>query len=97
MPAADPRGLVAWGPDGVGHPVAVSWTGTGRVVSLEVARDGARVLVQLETGPGRSCSSRPSCGTAACPPASPRRPSSSWPRPARRSTRRGWTSLTSRP
>ncbi|WP_445443606.1 lipoprotein LpqB [Clavibacter sp. km1a] len=52
IPAADPRGLVAWGPDGVGHPVAVSWTGTGRVVSLEVARDGARVLVQLETGAG---------------------------------------------
>jgi hypothetical protein len=52
IPAADPRGLVAWGPDGVGHPVAVSWTATGRVVSLEVARDGARVLVQLETGAG---------------------------------------------
>ncbi|MFS4507204.1 lipoprotein LpqB [Clavibacter sp. Sh2141] len=52
IPAADPRGLVAWGPDGVGHPVAASWTGTGRVVSLEVARDGARVLVQLETGAG---------------------------------------------
>ncbi|CAN01090.1 lipoprotein LpqB [Clavibacter michiganensis] len=51
-PASDPRGLVAWGPDGVGHPVAVSWTATGRVVSLEVARDGARVLVQLETGAG---------------------------------------------
>jgi hypothetical protein len=51
-PASDPRGLVAWGPDGVGHPVAVSWTATGRVVSLDVARDGARVLVQLETGAG---------------------------------------------
>jgi len=52
IPASDPRGLVAWGPDGVGHPVAASWTGTGRVVSLDVARDGARVLVQLETGAG---------------------------------------------
>lgn len=50
VPAADPGGLVAIGPDGaaIAVPIPVS----GRVVSLDVSRDGARLLVALATSSG---------------------------------------------
>lgn len=51
VPAANPRGLVATSPDdGVPHDVPLDVDGT--VVAVEVARDGARLLVVLSTPQG---------------------------------------------
>jgi hypothetical protein len=51
VPAATPRGLVATSPDdGVPHEVPLEVDGT--VVAIEVARDGARLLVVLSTPQG---------------------------------------------
>jgi hypothetical protein len=46
-----PGGLLATGPDGIQHGVP-GLPADGRVVSLEVSRDGARVLAALETASG---------------------------------------------
>lgn len=50
VPADDPGGLVATAADGVQHPVALPLD--GRVVSIDVSRDGARLLVALDTPSG---------------------------------------------
>lgn len=51
VPAADPGGLVATSPgDGVPHSLPLDLPGT--VVALDVARDGARLLVALSTAQG---------------------------------------------
>jgi len=50
VPADDPGGLQATAADGVVHPVPL--TPGGRVISIELARDGARLLVALATPEG---------------------------------------------
>jgi hypothetical protein len=49
VPAADPEGLIVIGPDGA---TALPLPLEGRVVSLELSRDGARLLVGVETPSG---------------------------------------------
>ncbi|HWM35313.1 MAG TPA: LpqB family beta-propeller domain-containing protein [Pseudolysinimonas sp.] len=51
VPRSAPSQLQAIGPDGTAHQVP-GMPGTGRVMSIDVARDGARLLVALETGEG---------------------------------------------
>lgn len=50
VPADDPAGLRATRADGVPHPVPLPLDGT--VVAVEVARDGARLLVAIQTPGG---------------------------------------------
>lgn len=50
VPADDPGGLVATGEDGA--PRSVPIAADGRVTAIELSRDGARLLVALETADG---------------------------------------------
>jgi hypothetical protein len=50
VPANDPRGLRATDADGVSHTVSLG--AGGRVKAIELSRDGARLLVALETSDG---------------------------------------------
>jgi hypothetical protein len=51
VPAGAPAELLAFGPDGAPFPVS-GLPADGRIVSFEVSRDGARVLVALDTASG---------------------------------------------
>lgn len=53
VPADAPSELVAIGPDGKKLPVTVSWPDAAQIVSLQVSRDGTRVLAFVVSG-GRS-------------------------------------------
>ncbi|GGF14420.1 LpqB family beta-propeller domain-containing protein [Subtercola lobariae] len=44
VPAASPGDVHAYGSDGTMHPVAVNWDGAQSIASLDVSRDGTRVL-----------------------------------------------------
>ncbi|MCU1476201.1 MAG: hypothetical protein JWQ64_894 [Subtercola sp.] len=44
VPAGSPGDVHAYGSDGTVHPVAVNWDGAQSIVSLDVSRDGTRVL-----------------------------------------------------
>lgn len=50
VPASDPGGLQAVGADGVVHPIPLD--AEGSVIAIELARDGARLLVALQTPDG---------------------------------------------
>jgi hypothetical protein len=52
VPAADPGGLVVFGPDaaGISVPIPIS----GRITAFELSRDGARLLVAATTAAGPS-------------------------------------------
>lgn len=50
VPAASPGGLQAMGDDGIPHPLGLSADGTVR--SIELSRDGGRLLVALDTPTG---------------------------------------------
>lgn len=53
VPAGDPAALVAFAQDGTPHPVAVPSLPAGsRLVSIDVSRDGARVLLAVGTDLG---------------------------------------------
>ncbi|RFA08466.1 hypothetical protein B7R54_03930 [Subtercola boreus] len=44
VPVSAPNAVQAYGSDGTVHPVAVDWDGASSIVSLDVSRDGTRVL-----------------------------------------------------
>ncbi|PPF82418.1 hypothetical protein C5B96_08955 [Subtercola sp. Z020] len=44
VPAGAPSAVQAYGSDGTVHPVAVNWDGGTGIVSMDVSRDGTRVL-----------------------------------------------------
>jgi hypothetical protein len=50
VPASQPGAILAYDTQGKSHPVAFSYEGT--VVSLDVSRDGTRVLIALATSAG---------------------------------------------
>lgn len=50
VPANNPSGLIATGEDGVPRPVPIG--ADGRLVAIELSRDGSRLLVALETAEG---------------------------------------------
>lgn len=50
VPRDDPGGLIVTGPDGEPHPLDLAVD--GRLLALEVSRDGARVLLALATANG---------------------------------------------
>ncbi len=50
VPAGNPGGLVAIGPDGAQKPVKTNWPNATHIVSLQVSRDGTRVIALLRTG-----------------------------------------------
>jgi hypothetical protein len=50
VPRTAPGGLIAVGPDGVTHQVP--GMPAGEVISIDVARDGARLLIALDTPTG---------------------------------------------
>lgn len=50
VPTAQPGAIIAYDPQGKAHPVAFSTDGT--VVSMDVSRDGTRVLIALATASG---------------------------------------------
>jgi hypothetical protein len=52
VPATAPAAVRAVGPDGVPHDITSTLPTDGSVVSLDVSRDGARVLVYLATDAG---------------------------------------------
>jgi len=51
-PAADPAAIIAVRPGGDAVPVGTSWGEGARIVSMDVSRDGARLLVLLDSAQG---------------------------------------------
>ena len=52
VPAADPTAILAFPPSGEGSAVGTSWGEGARIVSIDVSRDGARLLALLDSGQG---------------------------------------------
>ncbi len=50
LPADAPSALVAVGPDGVQRAIRTSWPNATHIESLEVSRDGTRVIAVLQSG-----------------------------------------------
>ncbi|QWT25062.1 GerMN domain-containing protein [Subtercola sp. PAMC28395] len=48
VPAGSPNAVQAYGKDGSTHSVVVNWNGASNIVSLDVSRDGTRVLAFTE-------------------------------------------------
>lgn len=50
VPAASPGALMVTSPQGVQAAVSTGWTGATKIVSLQVSRDGTRVIALLRSG-----------------------------------------------
>jgi len=50
VPAARPGALIAFAPDGTAHPVAGGWGDASRITSMELSRDGTRIVALVEVG-----------------------------------------------
>jgi hypothetical protein len=52
VPSGQPNAITAFDPAGVAHPVMAALPGDSQIQSLEVSRDGARVVILLSTPTG---------------------------------------------
>jgi hypothetical protein len=52
VPSADPSAVIAYAPGGQASAVATSWGEGARIVSMDVSRDGARLLALLDSAQG---------------------------------------------